>query len=125
MSNIVPRHGSNVTVAGSTAVGRRQLNDQELTLLIGPAVIDRVDAKKTFTAYEVTVELRGKNPGSEIDHERCKALVHIAMNYFLTRGDYDKRSVNRGWKTSAFEYFPVAVPQPSTAVPTPKGLIQF
>lgn len=73
----------------TSQLGRRIPSDQELVALIGPALTAACNAGRTFSAYDITRELRQANPNLEIDHPRVRDTVHAAMSAAIAAGVYD------------------------------------
>ncbi len=116
--NIIRRPGTGIAPTNPTSLGRRELNDHDLAVLIGTKVRDLTSQSLIFTAYNVTRSLRADHLDIEFNHERVKKLVHFAMaNYFVVGGTYDKHIVDKGYDKT-FEYFPVGqLPAPASATP--------
>lgn len=92
-TSIVPQNGNTSIFAGAVnnaAVnGRRTPADDELQKLIAHQMDVFVTAKRDFTAWDVTVELRAANPTVEIVHPTVRVLVHAAMQAIGSQFGYD------------------------------------
>lgn len=122
---LVPYKGTQLTAGAGTAVGRRVLDDKAMAYLLGPKVKEFTKVSKTFTAYDVTTALRVENPTIEINHERCKGLVHRIMEEYYLSSSYDKVLLKKrpGWRSAAWRYFPYQHPSTPTLGSAPQNLL--
>lgn len=58
----------------------------DLEVLVIEKVGELVKADKTFTAYDVTTELRADNPNKSIFHYEVRPLVHKEMDELMANG---------------------------------------
>lgn len=58
----------------------------DLEVLVVEKVEELVEADKTFTAYDVTTELRADNPNESIFHYEVRPLVHKEMDELMANG---------------------------------------
>ena len=72
-----------------TALGRRIPTDAELHPLIAAALSAACNASRSFSAHEITAELRNASPDLEIAHDRVRDAVHAAMRVIVGAGAYD------------------------------------
>jgi hypothetical protein len=103
---------------------RANIDLATLTPLVCDAIGGRIAAQGTFTAYDITVELRDANPGLNIEHVAVKGLVRTIMRLgaVLTGAYTEAPGTTNGGQ--ALEYAPAVVVSVSApATPAVAGLL--
>jgi hypothetical protein len=73
----------------TSQLGRKVPTDTELMTLVGNALTAFCNAGRTFSAHDVTSDLRVANPNLEIAHDRVRPVVHTGMRLVIGAGLYD------------------------------------
>jgi hypothetical protein len=81
-----------------------------------------VNDRETFTAYDVTEEVRSKMPSINVYHYKLRQLIHDFMDTYVNDGSYDKEQDFDKHPNGPFVFSPkrdVVVNQPPVTVPFP------
>ncbi len=98
---------------------REQIGTAELAELVSDKVTALQSDKQTFTAFDVTQQLRSENPDLEIEHSEVRPLVRTSVD--LTAYETQTRTVPSG--ATAIEYVPVSVADPNTMTSYQPGML--
>ena len=101
----------------------------DLVQLVSNTVVQFVNAQKTFTAFDVTTEIRSNHPNETIFHYEVRPLVHSVMQVYNV--NYKNKQDFSKHQNGPITYFPknpvtkqiIAVPQlPGTPSTTARVL---
>jgi hypothetical protein len=100
------------------ANGRQPIRQQDLYLLVEGVVESLISNQATFTAHDVTQQLRTDHPQTEIVHDDVRAAVRQAMEAPLLTGGYASESRAVGNGAQAIHYYSITQPVPPTVAST-------